>query len=154
MDIQSLLKNIEIFQGLTDEELAEIAAICKERLLQEGERFTTQGTPGDSVGIVKEGLLSITVTSAMAPTTQEIVHLGKGQVIGEMSLVDKGPRSATAEALSSPVNLLVIKHDDFHQLCKTNHRIGYIVFRNIAADLSFKLRHQTMSTSRSTHDHL
>jgi CRP-like cAMP-binding protein len=71
--------------------------------------------------------------------------LGTGQIIGEMALVDRGPRSATVRAIHTPTIVQVIRHADFHQLCQENTQIGYTVMYNIAADLSFKLRHRNLS---------
>ena len=76
---------------------------------------------------------------------QVVVNLGVGQILGEMSLVDRGPRSATIRAIQDPTIVQVIRHQDFHNLCDQNHRIGYIVMCNMAADLSFKLRHRHLS---------
>jgi CRP-like cAMP-binding protein len=142
-DIQ-ILQNTELFQGLKEDDLRQINAICRSRSLKRGELFITQGSPGDSLGIIKMGLMAIEVTRPPKKTPQEIVHLGEGQILGEMSLVDHGPRSATARVLQTPTEILVIQHDDFHQLCEQNYRIGYIVLKNLAADLSFKLRQRSL----------
>ena len=73
-----------------------------------------------------------------------MVNLGKGQIIGEMALIDQGPRSATVRAISVAV-VQVIRRVDFEAVCEKNTRIGYIVMKDIAADLSFKLRHRNMA---------
>jgi hypothetical protein len=39
----------------------------------------------------------------------------------------------------------VIRRDDFIQLCEQDTDIGYKVMRNLAADMSFKLRHRNLS---------
>jgi CRP-like cAMP-binding protein len=62
-----------------------------------------------------------------------------------MALVDRGPRSATVRAISKETIVQVISRDDFEELCEKNHHLGYVVMRNIAADLSFKLRHQHLT---------
>jgi CRP/FNR family cyclic AMP-dependent transcriptional regulator len=40
--------------------------------------------------------------------------------------------------------LYVIPSEGFSSLCESDHHIGYLVMRNIAADLSFKLRHRNL----------
>ena len=62
-----------------------------------------------------------------------------------MALIDQGPRSATVRAIVEPTKVQVIKREAFEKLCMENNRIGYIVMRNLAADLSFKLRHHNLS---------
>jgi CRP-like cAMP-binding protein len=39
----------------------------------------------------------------------------------------------------------VIERDAFEQLCQANHHLGMVVYRNLAADLSFKMRHRHLS---------
>jgi CRP/FNR family transcriptional regulator, cyclic AMP receptor protein len=66
-------------------------------------------------------------------------------VLGEMALLDQGPRSASLRANSEPTVLQVLQRNQFEKLCQENTRIGYIVMRNLAADLSFKLRHRNLN---------
>jgi len=143
MDPIDVLKNVELFDGITPEELRTIAGICESRTYQAGELITKQGMPGEELFIVHAGYVEIIrtpLTSDSKPRT--IVNLGEGQIFGEMALVDMGPRSASVRALTDHTRLLVIQRDAFRELCDENHHLGYIIMQNIAADLSFKLRHR------------
>jgi CRP-like cAMP-binding protein len=71
---------------------------------------------------------------------QSIVTLGKGQIFGEVALVDEGPRTASARCIADGTRLWVAKRADFISLCEKDTSIGFLVMKNIAADLSFKLR--------------
>ena len=143
MDIKELLRSVELFDGLVDEDLKEVAAICERRQLSDGEVLAAQGETGKELFIVSEGLVEVTVRERTTPRV--VVNLGTGQLIGEMSLVDRGPRSATVRAVHTPTIVQVIQHDKFQELCERNTRIGYLVMSNLAADLSFKLRHRNLS---------
>jgi CRP-like cAMP-binding protein len=99
---------------------------------------------GNELFIITEGFVEVVIESKK-PSPEVVVNLGTGQLIGEMSLVDQGLRSATVRAIHDPTIAQVIQHHDFHQLCQKNNRIGYIVMKNMAADLSFKLRHRHLS---------
>ena len=92
--------------------------------------------------IVTEGFMEVMIESG--DNSRAVVNLGQGQIIGEMSLIDQGPRSATVRAISDAVIVQVIHRDAFEKLCEENTRIGYIVMKDIAADLSFKLRHRNL----------
>jgi CRP-like cAMP-binding protein len=61
-----------------------------------------------------------------------------------MALVDRGPRSATVRCVTD-ATLNVIERDAFENLCQSSAQIGMVVYRNLAADLSFKLRHRHLS---------
>lgn len=143
MDITELLRCVELFDGLSDDDLEEVGAICTQRIFKDGEFLAKQGEFGSELFIISEGLVEVTVEGYSAPRV--VVNLGSGQLIGEMSLVDRGPRSATVCAIHNPTVVQVIRHDAFQDLCQRNTRIGYYVMLNLAADLSFKLRHRHLS---------
>jgi CRP-like cAMP-binding protein len=143
MDLVAGLRRVELFAGLNDEELAEVARICEEKTYKADEHITGQGDPGEVLFIILEG--QVEVIRASEQGSKIVVHLGQGQVIGEMALVDLGPRSATIRVISEDANLQAIHHQKFLELCEERHHLGYIVMRNLAADLSFKLRHQHMT---------
>jgi CRP-like cAMP-binding protein len=70
------------------------------------------------------------------------VYLGTGQVVGEMGLIDAGRRSAAAIAIEEGTTVYCIPGAALTALCERDTAVGYILMRNIAQDLSFKLRHQ------------
>ena len=143
MDHTEILGSVELFEGITPAELQVISLICKEITFKSGEVITRQGETGEDLYIVLDGYVEV-LHSGTSPelSPRTIVHLGKGQIFGEMALVDHGPRSATVRAASDPTKLLKIHCDEFEQECEENHHLGYVIMRNIAADLSFKLRHR------------
>jgi len=145
MEPVDLLRSVELFEGLTTEELEAIGAICGRDTFQSGDIITREGKAGHRLFIVYEGFVEITRQSRKPNSKpQAVVNLGKGQIFGEMALVDLGPRSATVRAVSASTELFIINRDAFLNLCDHNHHLGYIVMRNIAADLSFKLRHRNL----------
>lgn len=143
MDHTEILGSAELFESITPAELQAISLICKEVTFNNGDVITQQGEPGEYLYIVLDGFVEV-LHSGTPPeqSPRTIIHLGKGQIFGEMALVDHGTRSATVRAASDPTKVLIIHCDDFEQECEENHHLGYVVMRNIAADLSFKLRHR------------
>ncbi len=85
--------------------------------------------------------MSVTHETPDAPAGRTLINLGPGQSVGEMALIDGGPRSATVRAMTPGTAVAAITRDAFERLCETNATIGYRIMRNIAADLSFRLRH-------------
>jgi CRP/FNR family cyclic AMP-dependent transcriptional regulator len=142
MDIMNLLQSLEIFEGLSDGELQQVAEICDQLVASKGTTLLEQDDIGKDLFIVAEGFAEVVVSNPSNEKTKSIVNLGPGQIIGEMALIDKGPRSATVRIISDQSVLYQINHTQFENLCEKNTRIGYIVMRNLASDLSFKLRHQ------------
>lgn len=154
MEMKQLLGKLDLFRGLSDEELSDIVSICEVQTLSSGDVFAVEGEAGNQLCIVQEGLMEVEITGGDDTPPKTLIHLGKGQLIGEMSLVDHGTRSATVRAIQSPTTIIVIDHEDFHQLCRANTQIGYTVMKNMAADLSFKLRHSSYGLRGRSHGHL
>ncbi|MEC8200563.1 MAG: cyclic nucleotide-binding domain-containing protein, partial [Pseudomonadota bacterium] len=78
------------------------------RYLKPGEVLFREGEAGDDAYIVEKGEIEISID---LPTGKKVIaELGKGEIIGEMSLIADAPRSATAIA-SVESELLVLKRD-------------------------------------------
>ena len=146
MDLLAVLGNVELFDGITPDELEAVSKICRERSYHAGDVLTVQGEPGDELYVICDGFVEVLRSETPSdPSPRAVVNLGQGQIVGEMALVDLGPRSATVRTISEKTVVQVIQRDDFERLCDENYHLGYIVMRNIAADLSFKLRHQHLA---------
>lgn len=143
MSLSEMLSQVELFDGLDEQELDQIAGICQQRTLQAGAVVTKQGEAGDELFVIADGLVEVIhEETPQDPSPRTVVNLGQGQVFGEMALVDYGPRSATIRVISDDATLQAIDREAFMQLCEAHSRLGFVVMRNMAADLSFKLRHQ------------
>lgn len=139
MELVNLLKTIEMFANLSADQLNKLAALFEEKTFRADEVIFKQGTEGDSFFIIQEGFVEIVVERE-----RTLVNLGPGQIVGEMALVDRGTRSATVRAATDATIVYLMSSEKFEELCETDTAIGYRVMRNIAADLSFKLRHRNL----------
>lgn len=136
------LRRVELLSGLSDEELLQIATICKVRRLAGGQHVFNEGDEGDELFVIHEGCVRIVINTrgpdgTFTPSTINLLY--SGQSFGEMVLLGGATRSATVICVD-PCVLLVIPERDFAALCERNPRIGYLVMRNMAADLAYKLR--------------
>jgi len=145
MDIIQLLYEVDLFAGLTEDELGLVADICHQREFKRGDLLASEGKYGDSMFVITEGFVEVLLEGLSDRQARVIINLGPGQLIGEMALLDQGPRSATVRAISEPTIVQVIHRDDFEKLCQENTHIGYVVMRNLAVDISFKLRHRNLA---------
>jgi CRP/FNR family cyclic AMP-dependent transcriptional regulator len=145
MDVSQLLKDVDLFAGLDDEELRLVAGICHKREFKGGELLAAEGQHGDLMYVITEGFVEVLLENSPDRGARIIINLGPGQLIGEMAMLDQGPRSASVRAISDPTIVQAIHRDDFETLCQENTHIGYTVMRNLAVDLSFKLRHRNLA---------
>lgn len=150
MELVKLLKAVELFDGLTDDQIKKLADIADERHYKRDQLVFNQGDEGDRLYVVRSGFVEVVVDDAHSSEgPRTIVNLGAGQVFGEMALVDRGKRSAAVRSINDDTIINSISRKDFNDLCDRFTDIGYVVMRNIAADLSFKLRHRNLSTTQS-----
>jgi CRP-like cAMP-binding protein len=136
------LRRVELLGGLTDSELAQVALMCKLRRVAAGAAIFNEGDDSDELMIIHEGCVRVSLHTrgadgAMAQSTINMLYAG--QSFGEMALLGGATRSATVSAVD-PCVLLVINEREFAALCDTHPRIGYLVMRNMASDLAYKLR--------------
>lgn len=150
MSVTGLLQRSELFVELTSEQIEHIVGLGREATYDAGDVIINEGDPSDDLYIICGGMVEVEVSQGTVPDVpgppplSSIVRLGQGQVFGEMALVDRGARSATVRCVADDTTLYVIPRQDFWDLCDGDHHIGYIVMRNIAFDLSFKLRHRNL----------
>lgn len=148
MELMSIMRRVELFRGLTEAQLTRLGAISQREQYPRGAVVFEQNSTGDRMYIVGSGQVEVRVNGSNG-TAQTAVYLGEGQVFGEMALVDSGLRSATLVAVGDDTVVYSIPADEFHALCTADTAIGYIMMRNIAQDLSFKVRHRDKELSGS-----
>ena len=147
MDLKRLFRSVELFEGLTQEEIDQILKLCDEKVYKKGDLLTVEGEVGEDLQIIIKGDVEVILENKYQ-SQKVVVTLGAGQLIGEMSLVDRGLRSASVRAIQDPTIVQIIRSYDFRKLCEQNNHIGYLVMLNLAADLSFKLRHRHLNESK------
>jgi CRP/FNR family cyclic AMP-dependent transcriptional regulator len=140
MSVVPLLKKVDILNGLSESQLEKVGELCQEQTRNVDEVIFKENDKSSELYLIQDGLVEITLSVPEPDTEKSIVTLGKGQIFGEIALVDEGPRSASARCIADGTRLWVAKRTDFISLCEKDTSIGFIVMRNIAADLSFRIR--------------
>ena len=92
-----------------------------------------EGDPGDVMYVVKSGRVEILKDAASGPLS--LAALGEGEFFGEMALVDRSPRSATAVAGSDGARLLAIDSAHFVYLVSQQPAFALIVLEVMASRL-------------------
>lgn len=144
MELLQLFKTIGLFEGLNDDQLNRLVEISQQARYDDGDEIIRQGEEGDNFFIIRQGQVEVIVQRPNKQGSDTKIYLGLGQIFGEMALVDRGARSASVRCCRDNTVLSYIKGSDFTALCESDTEIGYIVMRNMAADLSFKLRYHNL----------
>ena len=106
----ALLYGIEFFALLKEEDRQALANVVDSISLNTGDTLFQAGEPGESLFVVRSGSIELFIKDTVG---QKIVLTiaAAGDLFGELSLLDSGPRTATAVALSE-TDLLVLDRDD------------------------------------------
>ncbi len=107
-----VLKKVPLFQNLSKRDLDTIARIADEVESKPGEVLIRQGEPGREFILIADGKVRIERNGKV------LAHLGPGEFIGEMALLDGQPRSASA-ITEEPSSILVIHWGRFWPLLET-----------------------------------
>jgi len=143
MNLKAILQRIELFQGLANKQIEQIIGIGREDTYAKDTVVFPQGSVGDAIYIIGTGQVEIQIDAGGGKTFSP-VYLGSGQVFGEMALVDQGTRSASVVVVEDNTTIYRLPAKDLIALCGSDTGIGYIIMRNLAQDISFKLRHQNL----------
>lgn len=104
------LKQVDLFEDLTVQQLTILAGICQEITFEADQHIFKQGDEGDSMYIIINGNVSVKY-QAEDGFIHEIARRGSSESFGEMSLFDDEPRSASVIALR---DTLALRLDKFH----------------------------------------
>ena len=107
-----LLDGIPLFAGLSPDERADLARRISVRELPAGEHLFWIGDPGDEFFVVRSGAVLITYPDGDGREVT-LAGLRPGDFFGEISLLDGGPRSATARARDDST-LLCLSREAFY----------------------------------------
>ena len=95
------LSQVGLFRGLSHEQLMPLAEVAVLTTYRPGEAIMRQGDPGESVYVITTGKVEVLARSEEDPTAREAVvaWLVSGDTVGELSLLDEQPRSASCVAI-------------------------------------------------------
>jgi CRP-like cAMP-binding protein len=128
------LRNVEIFQGLKDEELQVVARFCHEETMPEGCTLCEEGARAIKLFILEEGAISIRFMKGVNFAVQN-----PGKILGWSFLVP--PNRYTASAVTiRPSKLLVINSPDFYALVNQDPKMGLKIMNNLAQVVASRMK--------------
>lgn len=129
----SLLRRAALFAELSDDALQWLAERAIERSYRKGQLLFYQGDPGDSLFVMVEGMVKVSVLSEQGDE-MVLVTLQPPDVFGEVAIVDAGPRSASAEAIEAS-KVLVVSRAPLLELMRSHPDVNEAVLRSLGNSL-------------------
>jgi len=132
-----LLRPVELFQHLNEEQLNILAEHSREVQFRKNAILMTEGDAGESMYVIQSGLVKVFVSDEEG---KELVlyEQGAGAVIGDIALLDDEPRSASVSTLDK-TSALMIGKASFIQCLKDSPEMSLGIIRS----LTQRLRHAT-----------
>ena len=135
-----VLKQMPVFKNLTYWELVRVLNVTEARSYEPGATIIREKEAGDELFIVLDGRVRLEAKGTF------IVTLGRGDHFGEMALVDREPRSATAIS-DGPSRLLTLHRRDFYEIVRKESAVGVKLLFAFVQSLSDRLRKTTEELS-------
>ncbi len=171
-----VVRQAPLFAALDDDAAVALKATMARREVGRGEVLFAEGDPGDRLYIIVDGKIKLGRASGDGRENL-LAILGPGEMFGELSLFDPGPRNATATAVAD-TSLLGVGSEDLatwlngrpdvarqllrslaRRLRRTNEALADLVFSDVPGrvakallDLSERFGTPTDEGLRVTHD--
>jgi CRP/FNR family transcriptional regulator, cyclic AMP receptor protein len=119
------LKRAPLFADLSRKELVQLARLADDAEVPEGRVLCREGDRGREFFVLVEGSVDVATKGSRVAT------LGAGDFVGEISLLEPAPRTATVTA-KTPVRFFVLTPKDFRQMLDENPSVERKVLRALA----------------------
>lgn len=124
-----LLEHVDLFEGLSTDDLSAIATIATELGLAPGAFLYKEGESGTLLYVIIEGDVELTRAG------RQIMKLRAGESAGQVSFLDRGPRPVTARVADKPARFLVVEREHFMDLLADRPGLMHAFFGVLAARL-------------------
>lgn len=137
--LEQFIRSIPLFQLVGPEDMTEVLRLLRPVNLTAGDVLFREGEPGRAMWVLSQGA-EVSVTATAGQGRPVAVMYGRpGDVIGEMALVDDGPRSGTA-VVTADGHAHQLDAQEFHSMRAMLVPAAFKILRKIAKDLCVRLR--------------
>jgi CRP/FNR family transcriptional regulator, cyclic AMP receptor protein len=136
------LRGDKIFSLIDDDEAEKIAPFFELTAYPAKTVVFKEGEPGDFIGIVLSGKLAVKKKTEFKGNQVIIALLGRGALLGELSIFDKHARSATVETVDN-TTILMLRNNSLSALIQQYPYTGIKILKSFIRILSLRLREVT-----------
>jgi len=137
-----MFEDTQMFGDFLRHDLEILAHYANTREVENGELVFNEGDKGKQMYLVVRG--SVKILKDSGKETQSLTTVKKGHTMGEMSILDQLPYSASAVAEENTL-LVAISQADFELLAKEHPYLEFSILKRIARLISLRLRQTTGS---------
>lgn len=137
--VSDLERESPLFYLFESSDLEAIWPYLKEKVYSSGTTLFNEGDPGDFLAIIRSGRVEVKKQTEFEGSWIVLAQLGKGSILGESSMLDNHPRSASVQVLEDSAMILLYR-DALESFCQDYPLLGIKLLRGIARILSLRLR--------------
>jgi signal transduction histidine kinase len=127
-DLLEFLKSVSLFANLAEHDLKALSQVIEEVRLPAGVELFVEGSEGDRAYIVRAGEIEVFKASGARSVLIDVNR--PGDVLGEIALIEKKPRMASARA-RTPCVLLAIDQTQFQALLASHASATQAMFKTV-----------------------
>jgi CRP-like cAMP-binding protein len=127
-EVVETLGRVPLFAAVKRRELDRLAKVMSARTFSEGEAITTEGQSGVGFFVIEEGNATVSLKGDILRT------LGPGDYVGEVALIDEGPRTATVVA-STDLRCRGMAAWEFRSFVQEHPEVAWPLLQTLAARL-------------------
>lgn len=132
------LRKSEVFEDLSDDELAMIAKVSREETYEAGARIFAENEEAKNLYIVEQGRVAILIELGQGKQTV-VDTVTKGGSFGWSALVPPYIYTGTAKC-SEPTKVVAVPGAELREICRTNCRTCYTIMERLATVISARLK--------------
>jgi len=140
-----VLKQMPLFRHLTYKEILRVLSLTEVKDFKVGEDIITEDEPGSELFILLSGKVRLHKEGAL------VTYVGQGAHLGEMALVDNGPRSLTA-TVEEASRALILRRRDFNELIRNYPRMSVKLLWSFVQVLGQRLRKTNADLAGARHE--
>jgi CRP-like cAMP-binding protein len=133
MSLGQMLRKVPLFSQLSDQDIARLAEVARERTYPKNAVIVFEDDPGDALYLVIRGQVKVVL---IGEDGREVILsvLKEGDCFGEMALIDDQPRSAHVIAMED-ADVLVLRREDFQRKLTELPGIALALLRTLSRRL-------------------
>jgi CRP-like cAMP-binding protein len=149
MDKVEALRNVELFEGATDELLAKVAEIAEEKTFVLGEMIFEEGEKADWVYVLLEGNVRISIDLTSKPAYITVAMIQEPQWAFGWSGIVAPYRYTASATCETETRVLAIPGIKFEEVLEQEPECGCTVLKKLTELISNRLRNSRMTLLRT-----
>lgn len=138
-----MLAEVPLFAGLTKRQMTAVAKLVEHASFEPGAFLVKQAKDGVRLLIIRNGTAAVVQGGGTDDTGRRIATVGPGDLVGELSLIDGWPTSASVIA-ETPLEALVLYRTRFNELLRSTPQLYPQLLRAMAARIRATDRHEAI----------